>query len=298
VTGTAAYVLDEAGRPVPAGVPGELCVAGAGLARGYLGRPELTAERFLPDPFSDRPGARLYRTGDRVWRDEAGRLHYLGRMDAQVKLRGQRNELGEIETVLNAQPGVAAAVVELRAVQGEPSLVAYVVPGAGATLSVETLRDGVREQLTAAMVPAIWVVQAALPLMPNGKIDRRALPDPEAGQDAGRGVAPATPLEETIAGIWRKVLAREQVGVTDNFFDLGGHSLRLVTVQSSLQTALGRPVAITDLFAHPTVRTLAAHLGGAAAAAAPVAAGLSPAERAARQREAQARRRPGAGGGA
>ncbi len=298
VTGTAAYVLDEAGRPVPLGAPGELCVAGAGLARGYLGRPELTAERFLPDPFSGRPGARLYRTGDRVWRDEAGQLHYLGRIDAQVKLRGQRIELGEIEAVLTAQPGVAAAVVDLRAVQGEPSMVAYVVPAAGAVLSIETLREGVRRHLTTAMVPATWVLQAALPLMPNGKIDRRALPDPDGGQDAGRGVAPATPLEETIAGIWRKVLAREQVGVTDNFFDLGGHSLRLVTVQSSLQTALGRPVAITDLFAHPTVRTLAAHLGGTPAAAAPVAAGLSPAERAARQREAQARRRPGAGGGA
>ncbi|HEY0967626.1 MAG TPA: amino acid adenylation domain-containing protein [Opitutaceae bacterium] len=307
VTGTTAYVLDDAGRLVPPGAAGELCVSGPGLARGYLGRPELTAERFQPDPFSDRPGARIYRTGDRVWRDEAGRLHYLGRIDAQIKLRGQRIELGEIEAALTAQPGVAAAVVDLRPVQGEPTLVAYVVPAAGATVSTEELREGVRRELTAAMVPAVWVLQPALPLMPNGKIDRRALPDPAvAAGEPGRGVAPATPLEETIAGIWRKVLSREHVGVTDNFFDLGGHSLRLVTVQSSLQSALVRPVTITDLFTHPTVRALATHLGAAAdaSAQAPASAstpavagsGLTPAERAARQRAAQARRRPGAGG--
>lgn len=297
IANTRVYVLDAQLNPVPFGALGELCLGGPSLARGYLGRPDLTAERFVPNPFG-AAGERLYRTGDQVrWRDD-GTLEFRGRTDGQVKVRGQRIELGEIEAVLRAQPGVAAVAVVLRTIGGEPGLAAYVVPAAGVTLQPDALREAVRGQLSAAMIPAAWSVMAALPLTPNGKVDRRALPEPQALVQAGRGVAPTTPQEETIAAMWREVLGRERVGVTDNFFDLGGHSLLLVAVQTRLQTVLGRPVAIMDLFAHPTVRALAAALGGtdkAVVSSAISVGGLSPAERAARQREAQARRRPGGG---
>ncbi len=297
VANTHVYVLDEELNPAPFGALGELCLGGPSLARGYLGRPELTAERFVPNPFG-AAGERLYRTGDQVrWRDD-GTLEFRGRADGQVKVRGQRIELGEIEHVLRSQPGVAAVAVVLRPIGGELGLAAYVVPAAGVTLQPDVLREAVRGQLSAAMLPAAWAIVSALPLTPNGKEDRRALPEPQTLTQAGGGVEPATPQEEMIAAVWREVLGRERVGVTDNFFDLGGHSLLLVAVQTRLQTVLGRPVAIMDLFAHPTVRTLAAALGGAGqenATPAAGAGGLSPAERAARQREAQARRRPGAG---
>jgi hypothetical protein len=182
-------------------------------------------------------------------------------------------------------------VVVLRLVGGAPALAAYVVPVSGAMLDLERLRETMRSQLSAAMVPAAWTVLTALPLTPNGKVDRRALPEPAAPATVGGGVDPATPLERTIATIWSEALSRERVGVTDNFFDLGGHSLLLVVVQTRLQSVLGRPVAIMDLFSYPSVRTLAQRLGDTPATVA-ASANLSPAERAVRQREAQARRRP------
>lgn len=298
VANTRALVLDEQMALVPPGAVGELFLGGPSLARGYLHRPDLTADRFVPDPFG-AAGERLYRTGDQVrWRTD-GTLEFRGRADGQVKVRGQRIELGEIESVLRVQPGVAAAVVVLRLVGGAPALAAYVVPVSGAMLDLERLRETLRSQLSAAMVPASWTVLSALPVTPNGKVDRRALPEPAAPATVGGGVDPATPLERTIATVWSEALGRERVGVTDNFFDLGGHSLLLVAVQNRLQAVLGRPVAIMDLFAHPSVRTLAARLGDGAGAATvtpgAVPAGLSPAERAARQREASARRRSAGG---
>ncbi len=293
IANTVVRLLDAARRPVPLGAVGELCVGGPSLARGYLGRPDLTAERFVCDPLSSAADARLYRTGDLArWRED-GTLEFRGRADQQVKIRGHRIEPGEIEAVLVTQPGVSSAVVDVRVVPGGPALVAWITP----PVDERALRAALRERLPAAMVPAAFVFLGALPLTPNGKVDRRALPPPgeSAGGSGGATEAfvPATPLEEQIAAAWREVLGRAAVGVMDNFFDVGGHSLLLVQVQSRLEKALGRSVAVVDLFAHPTVRALAAHLDGGVARD----SGRTEAEeRAARQREALARRRVGRGG--
>ncbi|HEV3052244.1 MAG TPA: amino acid adenylation domain-containing protein, partial [Longimicrobium sp.] len=221
------YVCDALGRPQPAGVPGELLIGGAGVARGYLGRSAMTAERFVPDPFSAEGGARLYRTGDRArWRAD-GTLEYLGRTDFQVKVRGFRIEPGEIESVLRGHESVTDCVVVAREdVPGDRRLVAYVVGG----VEAEELRAHLRGSLPDYMVPAAFVVLEALPLTPNGKLDRKALPAPELGSAEDRYVAPRTPVEEVLAGIWAEVLRLERVGVHDNFFALGGHSLLAVTL--------------------------------------------------------------------
>ncbi|MFL5385853.1 MAG: amino acid adenylation domain-containing protein [Longimicrobiaceae bacterium] len=254
------YVLDPAMQPVPAGVPGELYVAGAGLARGYLGRPGLTAERFVPDPFGAAPGARLYRSGDRVRWKADGTLEYLGRIDQQVKLRGFRIELGEIEAALLDSPLVREAVVMVRGEGDERHLVGWVVPEAGAAPGTRELREAVSRRLPEYMVPAAFVVLEKLPLTNNGKVDRRALPEPDAAFDdfAGEQVAPRTPVEEVLAGIWAEVLKVERVGVHDDFFALGGHSLRATQVVSRAQEALGVEVPLRTLFEESTVAGLAA----------------------------------------
>ncbi len=254
-----------AGRELaPLGVPGELLIGGANLARGYLGRPDLTAERFVPDPFGKVPGARLYRTGDlaRVLPD--GRIDFLGRADSQVKLRGFRIELGEIESVLREQPAVREAVVLLRESRpGERRLVAFVVPHPGQTPAPEALRGRLREILPDYMVPASFVVLPELPLTGSGKVDRAALTSPQsAGDREVSWRAPRTEIERSIAAIWREVLELERVGGDDNFFDLGGHSLLLVQVQAKLGKVLGREVPMIDLFRFPTVAALAEHLSG------------------------------------
>ncbi|HEX9935526.1 MAG TPA: amino acid adenylation domain-containing protein, partial [Longimicrobium sp.] len=221
-----AYVLDPTGEPAPIGVPGELHVGGAGLARGYLGRPGLTAERFVPDPFSGEAGARLYRSGDLArWRAD-GTLGYLGRTDQQVKIRGFRIEPGEIESLLLAHPGVAAAAVIVRGAGEDAALAAYLVP-AGKALPHAELRDALRKHLPEHMLPAAFVAVDRIPLTANGKLDRAALPAPDAAgaAHADAQVAPRTPVEEVLAGIWCEVLRRDRVGVTENFFELGGHSL-------------------------------------------------------------------------
>jgi amino acid adenylation domain-containing protein len=253
------YVCDAVGKPQPAGVPGELLIGGAGVARGYLGRAAMTAERFIPDPFSPEPGARLYRTGDRVrWRAD-GTVEFLGRTDFQVKVRGFRIEPGEIETVLRRHVDVREALVMVREDQpGELRLVAYV---AGA-VEVDALREHLRNSVPEYMVPAAFVVMEQLPLSPNGKLDRKALPAPELVPGDTSYVAPRRPLEATLAGIWAEVLGRDRVGVKENFFDLGGHSLLLVKVQARLGEALDRKIPIVDLFRFSTVAALAAHLGG------------------------------------
>ncbi|HEY9422636.1 MAG TPA: amino acid adenylation domain-containing protein, partial [Thermoanaerobaculia bacterium] len=237
-------------RPVPIGVPGELVVGGAGVARGYLGRPGLTAERFVPDT----EGARLYRSGDLGRFLPSGELEYLGRIDHQVKIRGFRIELGEIESLLRTLEGVREAVVAVREdVSGDRRLAAYVVGGAAA----ETLRGMLRERLPDYMVPAVFVHLPALPLTPNGKVDRKALPDPER-QSAGESHhPPRTPLEEFLAGLWRDALGVESVGVHDSFFDLGGSSLTGVILINRLQREMGRIIHVVVLFDAPTVAKMA-----------------------------------------
>ncbi len=248
------YVLDAVLQPVPVGVPGELYVGGAGVARGYLDRPGLTAQRFVPDAFSGEPGARLYRTGDRVrWRAD-GTLEYQGRLDEQVKVRGFRIELGEIEALLRSEPGVAdCAVVAREDAPGEKRLVAYVV----GAVHPEVLRDRLRGTLPEHMVPSALVVLDALPLTANGKLDRRALPAPEYGTSAERYVAPRTPVEDVLAGIWAELLQAERVGVEASFFELGGHSLLATRVVSRVREVFAVELPLSALFEGPTVAALA-----------------------------------------
>jgi acyl carrier protein len=255
-------VLDAALRPVPIGAWGELYLGGAQLARGYLARPALTAELFIPDPFSDQPGARLYRTGDRVRWTADGVLEYGGRVDEQVKVRGHRIEPGEIEAALLAHPEVTeAAVVAREEAPGQMRLVAYVAGQAG----VEALREHLRERLPAYMVPSAFVTLDHLPLTPNGKVDRRALPAPEYAGSAEH-TAPRDETEQLIAAVWAEVLGVERVGVEDNFFDIGGDSLLLVRVSSRIRSELGRDLPMVELFRHPTVASLAGYVAGEAAA--------------------------------
>ncbi|MET0396369.1 MAG: amino acid adenylation domain-containing protein, partial [Longimicrobiaceae bacterium] len=252
-------VLDPRGMPVPVGVAGELHLGGAQLARGYLGRPELTAERFVPDALAgtDHPGARTYRTGDRVRWLPTGELEFLGRVDAQVKVRGFRIELGEVEAVLAAVPGVRESAVVVREdAPGNRRLVAYVA----GEVEVESLRTRLHERLPEYMVPGAFVALERLPLNANGKLDRRALPAPAYGSAEDRFVAPRTAAEEVLAGIWSQVLGVERVGVEEGFFDLGGHSLLATQVASRARRAFGVEVPLRALFEARTVAGLAARI--------------------------------------
>ncbi|WP_051466578.1 non-ribosomal peptide synthetase [Actinomadura oligospora] len=260
--GARLHVLDPALNPVPWGVPGELFIGGTGLARGYAGRPDLTAERFVADPFEDG-GSRLYRTGDRVrWRLD-GRLEFLGRMDRQVKIRGYRVEPAEVEQALAAHPALTAAAVTAHGPDGDPRLVGYVVaadPDTG-TPAPADLRAFLRRTLPDPMVPTDFVPLPELPLAANGKLDRAALPDPgeeRAGGPSAGFATPRTPTEEILAGIWAEVLNRDRIGTTDDFFELGGHSLLATQVVSRIRALLGVETSLADLFDHPTVGALAA----------------------------------------
>jgi len=263
------YILDERRQPVPIGVPGEIYVGGAGLARGYLHRPELTAERFVTHPFSDEPGARLYKTGDRA-RFLANRdVEYLGRVDDQIKIRGFRIEPGEIESILSRHPLVREAVVVVREDQpGDKRLVAYAATSSPAPTPAD-LRRFLQDRLPDYMLPSAVVVLDRLPLTSNGKIDRRVLPAPDQPQSDHAFAAPRTTLEQTVAGLWQELLGVQKIGLHDNFFEMGGHSLLLVQLHYRLQTALSRDVPITTLFQYPTVSALTRHLSDSPAGISP-----------------------------
>ncbi|HET7230631.1 MAG TPA: amino acid adenylation domain-containing protein [Longimicrobium sp.] len=294
--GVRAYVLDPRGEPCPAGVPGELCVGGALVGRGYRGRPALTAERFIPDPFANAPGARMYRTGDRArWRTAEAqasgsalepmdaapmpsresakadfgpllpRIHsptptlaldFLGRLDFQVKIRGQRIEPGEVESALLADPSVRDAVVAARpGPTGDPRLVAWLVAAEGRELAVDAVRDALARRLPRHLVPAAFVVMDELPRGAGGKADRRALPDPD---DAGAEfIPPRTPVEEVLAAIWAEVLRRDRVGASDDFFALGGHSLLATLVVSRIRDRLGVELPLRAVFESPGLAAMA-----------------------------------------
>ncbi len=257
------YVLDRHFQPVPPGVAGEIFVGGEGLARGYLKRPGLTAERFVPDPFGGVPGARLYRSGDLARYRPDGELEYLGRADHQVKIRGHRVELGEIEAALARDPSVSEAVVVARpGPSGDVRLVAYLVGAGGVAPSSPSLRERIKAELPAYMLPSAFVTLASLPLTPNGKVDRKNLPAPEGDRpDLGKAsVPPRNPTEAAVAAIWAEVLELPRVGVLDDFFELGGHSLLALQVVSRLQDAHGRAVSLRDLFEGPTVAAIASRL--------------------------------------
>lgn len=267
IANTQAYVLDAAGQLTPENVPGELFLGGAGVARGYLRRPELTQEKFVENPF--RAGERLYRTGDLVrWRPDDG-LEYVARLDHQVKLRGFRIELGEIESALREQPGVKEAAVSVREdTAGDQRLVAYLVMRERGTVDTAALREALLGRLPDYMVPGRFVFLDALPLTPNRKLDRNALPAPSSEMDASAHyVAPRTESEREVAAIWANLLKREKIGVHDNFFDLGGHSLLAVQLQSRLVRKFQREISIVDLFQRPTVSAIAAFLNSQAEAA-------------------------------
>ncbi len=254
------YLLDEKLRPVPIGVAGELYIGGAGLSRGYLKRPDLTAERFIPHPFSAEPGARLYKTGDLACYLSDGKIKFLGRADHQVKLRGFRIELGEIEMVLGQHPAVQDKVIIVREdVPGDSRLVAYFVPRQKPAPGVNELRSFLREQLPEYMVPSTFVVLEQLPLTRHGKVDRQALPAPESQRPELQAayLAPRTKLEEIIAAIWQEVLRVDKVGVNDNFFDLGGHSLLMVQVHSKLRETFSKDISLIEMFRNPTISSLA-----------------------------------------
>ncbi|MET0398153.1 MAG: condensation domain-containing protein, partial [Longimicrobiaceae bacterium] len=257
VANTRLYVLDGAGEPVPVGVPGELFLGGVQVGRGYLGRPALTATRFVPDAFSAEGGARLYRTGDRARWTAAGEVEYLGRLDFQVKVRGFRIELGEIESALLEQAGVRECVVLVREdAPGDRRLVAYVV----GEVEAAELRARLHERLPEYMVPSAFVALESVPLTANGKVDRRALPAPERGEDESRYVAPRTAAEEVLAGIWSEMLGMERVGAEDGFFELGGHSLLATQVVSRARQAFGVEVPLRALFEARTVAGLAGRI--------------------------------------
>jgi acyl-coenzyme A synthetase/AMP-(fatty) acid ligase/acyl carrier protein len=253
------HVLDTALRPVPIGAPGELHIGGIQVGRGYAGRPDLTAERFIKDPFSDVPEACLYKTGDLARHLQDGAIEYLGRIDDQIKFLGFRVELGEIEATLETHPAVAQSAVVVREDDpGDQRLVAY-VQARGAGASASALKEYLSRKLPPYMVPGAFVFVQVLPLTASGKVDRKALPaSGRSGSSGSTYVAPRTPTEETLASIWAEVLKLERIGVEDDFFELGGHSLLAMRVVSRVREALDVDLSMRDLFTAPTVQSLSA----------------------------------------
>lgn len=263
IANTEVYILDRHLQPVPIGVPGELHIGGAGLARGYLNRPELTEDKFIPNPFSHQKGARLYKTGDLARYLSDRSIECLGRIDFQVKMRGFRIELGEIEAVLSQDPGVLQTVVIAREdVPGDQRLVAYVVTNQELAPTTTDLRRVLKEKLPDYMVPSAFVMLEALPLTPNGKVDRRALPSPQSlrPEMVANYEMPQTETEVLIAIIWQEILQLEKLGIHDNFFDLGGHSLLMVQIHHKLQKIFSQELSMVEIFKYPTIHSLAKRL--------------------------------------
>ncbi|MFZ6659161.1 AMP-binding protein, partial [Undibacterium sp. TJN19] len=271
VANTQFYVLSPTGQLLPQGVTGELYIGGIGVARGYLQRPGLTAEKFLPDRFSPQAGSRLYRTGDLVRYLSDGKLEYLGRADHQVKVRGFRIELGEIESTCLQHPGIKDAVVIVREDQPEyRQIVAYLVPHqqTDSTNSTNTsnaaltdsLKASLQKQLPAYMMPSAFVVLPALPLTPNGKLDRAALPVPDGAEQRVGYVAPQGEVEQRVAALWEGLLRRQQVGRFDNFFELGGHSLLVTQLASRIEEAFSIAVNIKIFYKYSTLKDIAARV--------------------------------------
>jgi hypothetical protein len=259
---TSAWVVDRWHQPAPVGIAGELWLGGDGLARGYRGRRDLTAERFVPDPFSGDSGGRLYRTGDLARWQPDGRLEFLGRTDHQVKIRGYRIEPGEIEHVLTEHPSVRdAVVVPYESRPGDRRLIAYVTPSEEEPLDPAALRESLKKRLPDFMVPAVIVPLETLPLTLHLKVDLKRLPKPEFGSGP-LTAEPRTEAEKKVAAIWCDLLGLERIGAEDNFFDIGGHSLLLTRVESRLREAFSRDLTLVDLFRYPDIRTLARFLEG------------------------------------
>jgi amino acid adenylation domain-containing protein len=260
IANTQTYILDDSLDPVPIGIVGEIYIGGDGVARGYLNRPELTAEKFIANPFSQDADSRLYKTGDLARYLPDGNIEFLGRIDHQVKVRGFRMELGEIESVLAHHPGIQQAVVLVREdTPGDRRLVAYVVGATGTNASAQDLHRFLKQKLPEYMVPSAFVFMNSLPLTANGKLDRKALPAPDQSRPDLESdfVAARTPTEELVAGTWADILKLERVGIHDNFFELGGHSLLATQVVSRLRGVFNIELPLRALFEHPTVETLA-----------------------------------------
>lgn len=260
IRNTSIYILDAADQPTPIGVPGELTIGGDGLARGYFERPELTAQKFVPDPFADQPGARMYRTGDIARYRSDGSLQFYGRSDHQVKIRGFRIELGEIETVLARHPAVQQTVVMVREdASDDKKLVAYLIPEQDAPPDPNELRSFLREHLPQYMIPSSFVALREWPLTPNGKINRLALPQPASGPSAANGAiaAPRNEIESKLVAFWQDALRLPAVSITDNFFDLGGHSLLAIRIFSRIEKELGKSLPLATLFRAPTIAQFA-----------------------------------------
>jgi non-ribosomal peptide synthetase component F len=273
IANTTLYILDQHLEPVPVGVAGELWIGGDGLARGYRGRPDLTAERFIENPFDDAPGSRIYRTGDLARYRSDGQVDYLGRIDHQVKVRGFRIELGEIETVLTRHEAVASAVVVARGGDADAELAAYVIP-AGVPVGAHALRQYLGQTLPAYMVPSTVTSLAEFPLTPNGKVDRKALPEPtREGKRETRFVAPRTRTAQRIAEIWQGILGVDVVGADDNFFRLGGHSLLAARAVARTRESAGVELSVRALFEYPTLSAFAERVDAARPAKADESAG-------------------------
>jgi len=263
IANTQFYILDTNNQLVPVGVAGELHIGGDGLARGYLNRPELTVDKFIPNPYSNEPGARLYKTGDIARYLPNGDIKFLGRLDHQVKIRGFRIELGEIEATLEQYEKVQKAVVLAQEdrLKGK-HLVAYIVSNQEHTPTIEELHRFLKEKLPKYMVPSAFVMVETLPLTSNGKVDRRALPKPDAGyfQQEDVHIMPRTEIEQTIATVWQEVLNLDKVGIHNNFFDLGGHSLLVIRVVKQLNECFQYDLSVLNIFMYPTISTLAEYL--------------------------------------
>jgi amino acid adenylation domain-containing protein len=263
IANTQVYILDERMRQVPIGKPGELYIGGVGLALGYLNRPELTAAKFIAHPFSDDPAARLYRTGDMARFLPDGQIAFMGRVDYQIKIRGYRIEPGEIVSVLNEHPSVQTSLVVTREEGGEKRLVAYIVPFPGTEITANALREILAVRLPDYMIPSYFVILEALPLTPNGKVDRAALPAPGGTNTLREAIVtapPSTPIEEQLVGILAPLLGLEQVGIDDNFFMLGGHSLLGTQLIARVAVSFGVKLTLRNLFNAPTVRQLSAEV--------------------------------------